>query len=319
MSAREAVGVDLGGTKVLIGVLSEEEGVVYRRFASPRGLDQDGVLDLVEAEIRAALEERPGAEAIGLGVPCTIDFDRGMCVSAVNLPLREVPLRDIFAERLGLPVIVDNDANVALLAEQRQGAARGATNAVMLTLGTGIGGGLMIDGRIFRGSSGAGAELGHIVVDVNGPLCQGGCPNRGCIETFASGTALARDGIDAAKGNPTSALGRAFAEGDQIDGGLLAELAHKGDPVSIRLFESAGHHLGAALSGLANAFDPDVIVIGGGVMAAGDLLLAPAREEVRKRALPPQNRVPIRPALLGGESGMIGAAALAFETTEVRH
>jgi glucokinase len=313
LSGPEAIGVDLGGTKMLVGVVDGEGSVLHRRVGVAAGLDEDGVLDLLESELRLALEARPGVSAIGLGVPCTIDRARGTCVAAANLPLHDQPLRADFSERLGLPVFLDNDANAAVIAEHRRGAAVGATNVVMLTLGTGIGGGLIIDGQPYRGSTGAGAELGHVVVDIHGPPCQGNCPNRGCIESLASGTALAREAAEAAEREPASALGRAVAEGRTPDGRLVTELAQAGDAVSAGLLELIGRRLGAALSGLANSFDPDVIVIGGGVMAAGELILAPAREEMRQRALSPQNETPVRPAAFGPDAGMIGAAIMATE------
>ena len=150
--------------------------------------------------------------AAGLGIPATIDRERGVAINAVNLEITDVPIRDMMRKRLGLPVFIDNDANFAALAEFLYGAGRGARNVVMLTIGTGIGGGLILDGEVFRGSTGAGAELGHIVIDENGPPCQGNCPNHGCVETFASGTALARAGKAAAEREPDSALGKALAE-----------------------------------------------------------------------------------------------------------
>jgi glucokinase len=218
-----------------------------------------------------------------------------------------------------MPVHLDNDANAAVVGEQRRGAAEGARNVVMLTIGTGIGGGLIIDGRPYRGSSGAGAELGHVVVDIDGPRCQGNCPNRGCIEAVASGTALAREAAAAVEEDPGSRLAEAAASGIAPDGRLVAELARSGDPVSRGLLELIGRRLGAALSGLANSFDPDVIVIGGGVVAgAGELMLEPARDELRKRALRPQNEVPVRAAALGPDAGMIGAALMASELVEGR-
>ena len=311
MSAGEAIGVDLGGTKMLVGVVDDGGAVLHRRVATSAGLSGEEVMALLEAELEIALAERPGVEAIGLGIPCTMDRRRGVCVSAANLPLRDVPVRAIVAERFRLPVSVDNDANAAVIAEHRSGAAQEATNVVMLTLGTGIGGGLILDGRPFRGTSGAGAEMGHIVVDANGPPCQANCPNRGCIEVFASGTALAVRAIEAARLAPDSGLGMALAEGRSIDGRLVTELAEAGDRVAIEVLATVGRYLGAALSGLANTFDPDVIVIGGGVMAAGEHLLAPARAEVRSRALAPQNRVPVEAAAHGPDAGMIGAAILA--------
>lgn len=313
MIAGEAIGVDLGGTKMLVGVLDGQGSVVHRRVAISAGLAEDDLLALLESELRIALETRPGVAAIGLGVPCTIDRARGACVSAANLPLRDQPLREVFTERLGVPVFVDNDANAAVIAEHRRGAAQGARNVVMLTLGTGIGGGLIIDGRPYRGSSGAGAELGHVVVDIDGPPCQGNCPNRGCIESIASGTALVREASAAAASRPQSGLGRAAAEGRIVDGRLVTELGFSGDPVAVEVLALIGRRLGAALSGLANSFDPDVMVIGGGVMAAGELLLGPAREELRARALTPQNRTPVLAAALGPDAGMVGAAIMASE------
>src|SRR5687767_532526 len=206
--AGEAVGVDLGGTKMLVGVVTGGPRVLHRSEAPSLGRGTDELLDALEAELRSAVAARPGVRAIGLGIPCTIDRERGLAISAVNLPIVDVPIRDLMSERLGLPVEVDNDGNVAALAEHRWGAARGARNAVLLTIGTGIGGGLIIDGEVYRGSTGAGAEIGHMVVQADGPRCQGNCPNRGCIEAVASGTALGREAREAAERSPESALGR---------------------------------------------------------------------------------------------------------------
>lgn len=311
MSAGEAIGVDLGGTKMLVGVVGPGGEVLHRRVARSAGLGADEVMALLDAELEIAIAERPGVAAIGLGIPCTIDSRRGVCVSAANLPLRDVPVRQIVSERFGLPVALDNDANAAVVAEYRTGVAAGAQNVVMLTIGTGIGGGLILGGVPFRGSSGAGAEMGHVVVDIDGPPCQANCPNRGCIEALASGTALAAEAVEAARLAPDSGLGTALASGRAVDGQLVTELAEDGDRLAIELLATIGRRLGVALSGLANTFDPDVMVLGGGVLAAGELLLAPAREVVRARALVPQNQVPVEAASHGAEAGMIGAAILA--------
>ena len=312
MSAPETIGVDLGGTKMLVGVTGPEREVLYLRREISLGLDQQGILEELEEELRAALAAHPQVAAAGLGIPATIDRERGVAITAVNLQLRDVPLRDVMRERLGIPVFIDNDANLAALAEHRFGAARGARNAVMVTVGTGIGGGLIIDGELYRGSSGAGAELGHAVVDLDGPRCQGNCPGHGCVESVASGTALAREAKPIAEQEADSALARALTDGIVFDGKLVTEAALAGDQAAGRALELIGRRLGAALAGFANIFDPDVIVVGGGVAAgAGELLLGPAREEVRGRALPPMNVVPVVPAELGAESGMIGAATMA--------
>jgi glucokinase len=312
MITPETVGVDLGGTKVLVGVVGEHRKVLYEDQERSAGQSQDELMETLEREVREALEARPNVAAVGLGIPCTIDRERGVAITAVNLPIENLPIRDLMQERLGIPVFVDNDANVAALAEHRFGAAKGTSDAVMLTIGTGIGGGVIIDGELYRGSTGAASEPGHMVIDFDGPPCQGNCPNRGCLETFASGTALAREGRAAAEGNPESALGRVLAEGGVIDGKAVTDAANDGDPVAVAVVEEAGRRLGAGLSGLANIFEPEVIVIGGGVAKViGDLMVAPAREELRTRALRPMNETPVRMAELGPEAGMVGAAEMA--------
>jgi Transcriptional regulator/sugar kinase len=312
MSTPETVGVDLGGTKMLVGVIGEDRKVLYEDQERSAGQGQDELLETLEREVREALAARPDVAAVGLGIPCTIDRERGVAISAVNLPIHNLPIRDLMRERLGIPVFIDNDANVAALAEHRFGAAKGTSDAVMLTIGTGIGGGVIIDGEVYRGSTGAASEPGHMVIDFDGPPCQGNCPNHGCLETFASGTALGREGREAAEGNPESALGRVLAEGGVIDGKAVTDAANDGDPVAVAVVEEAGRRLGAGLSGLANIFEPEVIVIGGGVAKViGDLMVPPAREELRTRALPPMNETPVRMAELGTEAGMVGAAEMA--------
>jgi glucokinase len=312
LTPRETIGVDLGGTKMLIGVVDSEQGTHYESRESSTGLSEDEMVDELARELKEARDARPGALAAGLGIPATIDRERGVAINAVNLEITDVPLRDIMRKRLGLPVYIDNDANCAALAEYLFGAAKGARDLVMLTLGTGIGGGLVLGGEIYRGSSGAGAELGHMVIDENGPPCQGSCPNHGCLETYASGTALARDGTAAAGRAPESALGLALAKGAGVSGRTVTEAAIAGDSVAREVVATAGRHLGVGLASFANIFDPDVILIGGGVSVAGDLLLEPAREELRSRALPPMNKAPVRLAELGPDAGMIGAAAMAL-------
>jgi len=315
VSGTETIGVDLGGTKMLVGVLAGTD-CVYELREGSTGQTEDELVELLVREIEEARETRPGVAAVGLGIPATIDHERGVAVAAVNLPLSELPIRDLVSERVGLPVFVDNDANVAALAEYLYGAAQGKPNTVMLTVGTGIGGGLVLNGELYRGATGAGAELGHTVIQADGPPCQGNCPNHGCVEALASGTALGREGRAAAESAPDSALGKALAEGKEIDGKLVTEAALAGDETAIGAFELIGGRLGVACSSFANIFQPDAIVVGGGVIAAGDLLLEPVRREVRERALTPMNRTPILEATLGNDAGMIGAAALALTELE---
>lgn len=279
------------------------------------GLDQAELLDAVVdgvQEVRAASESP--VEAAGFGIPCTIDQASGVAVQAVNLPILDLPFRDVMAERLGIPVFIDNDANVAALAEQRFGAAQGASDVVALTVGTGIGGGLVLGGEVYRGSTGAGAELGHMVVEIDGPPCQGNCPNHGCLEAVASGTALGREALALAKARPTSALGRALADGVEITGSLTTELAHDGDDTAREALELIGTRLGVGIANYVNIFNPEVVVIGGGAVAAGELLLAPARAEVARRALrPARDLVRIVSARFGPEAGMVGAGTLALD------
>jgi glucokinase len=311
MSQAEAIGVDLGGTKMLLGVLDSSGETVWESREGSAGESESELVELLLREIEEARGERGGIEAVGLGIPARIDHEKGIALSAVNLPIEDLPIRDIVVERAGLPTFVDNDANVAALAEHLYGAARATRNSVLLTIGTGIGGGLVLGGEIYRGSIGAGAELGHMSIEMDGPPCQGSCRGRGCIETFASGTAIGREGRAAAEREPDSAIGRLLAEGKQVDGKAVTIAAKAGDEAAIEVLEQAGRRLGVGLANLANIFEPEVIVIGGGVIAAGDLLLEPARAELRARALKPMDETPVVPAQLGEDAGMIGAAAMA--------
>jgi glucokinase len=315
MPERRTIGVDLGGTKLLAGAVDPELGVHHRVQRTVSGLDQRTLLEVVVSavqEVRAA--SGPEIEAVGFGIPSLIDQRTGIAVVAVNLPLFDVAFADLMAEQLDLPVFVDNDGNTAALAEHRAGAARGASEAVVMTIGTGIGGGLILRGEPYRGAIGAGGELGHVIIDFHGPHCQGNCPGYGCVEAFASGTALAREARRIAGERPGSGLARAAAEGRELVGPLITELAHDGDAAAIEAIELIGSRLGMALTSLVNVFNPEVCVIGGGVIAAGELLLAPARIEVARRALPPsRDIVRIVAARFGVEAGMVGAAALAFD------
>ena len=311
MSQAEAIGVDLGGTKMLLGVLDGDSKTVWESRERSAGEGEVELVELLVREVEEARAQHGGVEAIGMGIPATIDHEKGLAIAAVNLPIENLPIRDLVVERTGLPTFVDNDANVAALAEHLFGAARGTENAVMLTIGTGIGGGLILGGEIYRGSTGAGAELGHMAIQMDGPGCQGNCPNRGCVEAFASGTALGREGLAAAEGNPDSALGKLLADEQPVDGKAVTLAAQDGDATAIEVFDLVGSRLGVALASFANIFEPEVIVVGGGVMAAGDLLLDPARRELAARALRPMNATPVVPAELGEDAGMIGAAAMA--------
>jgi len=311
------IGVDLGGTKVLAGAVDADLEVHHRAQRTVAGLSREALLDTVAEAVVEASEAVGGARGAGFGIPSLMDQARGVAVSTVHLPIVELPFAAIMAERLGLPVAVDNDGNCAMLAEHRAGAARGAQHALLLTIGTGIGGGLIIDGRLVRGITGAAGEPGHMSIDGDGPPCHGACPGRGCLETYVSGTALGEAGERAAARDLDSPLALARRAGHQITGALVTELAFDGDRGALDAVTRMGEHLGVGLAGLINLLNPEVVVIGGGVIAAGDLLLDPARRVVAERALTPSRDVArIVPARFGAESGMLGAAVLAMRSLD---
>jgi glucokinase len=316
MPPRRVIGIDAGGTKLLGGVVDEGLVVHHRVHRTWRGGDRAETLDIFVESVEEVRAAAPDVVAVGFGIPALVEWETGVSRWSTHLPLADVRFRDVMSERLGLPVVVDNDANAALLAEARFGAARGVSHAVLVALGTGIGSGLLLDGRIYRGATGVGAELGHIVLDLHGPDCPSNCPGRGCLEAFVSGNAIGREGARLARERPETVLGRRLAAGREISGGLVTELGHDGDQTARLALAEVGRRLGAALTGIVNALNPEVIVIGGGAVAAGELLLGPARSVVAERALPPAREVVrIVPTHFGDESGMLGAALLALEAT----
>jgi glucokinase len=309
------IGVDLGGTKLLAGAV-DPDGTVHHRTNRPAlGHDQVELIELIAHAVEGVRRAVGGhVEAVGFGIPCTFDARTGLAVQAVNLPLHDIRFADIMAERLELPVVVDNDANCAVLAEARAGAGAGCSEVVMLTLGTGIGSGLFLRGEVYRGFVGGGAEIGHMVVDMDGRPCQGNCPNRGCLESVASGTALVREVSLAVARRPDTDIGRAMEGGRELTGPMVTEMAQAGDPVARAAIETIGRALGVGLANIANIFCPQVIVIGGGVSAAGELLLEPAREVMGRRALAPgRDEARVKAAAFGAEAGLVGAAILARE------
>jgi len=319
MAAGCVIGVDLGGTKLLAGTVDSRLDVHHRAYRLHRPDDAGAVIDqLVEAVQEATEAATDEVLAVGVGVPALVDPETGVALDSNHLPLRGVSVRDILGERLGLPVVVDNDANAAMLVEWRMGEAQGTRDAIMLTLGTGIGGGLVVGGRLVHGHRGAAAELGHIMVDSDGPPCPGSCPNHGCLEALVSGHAIGVEGLRVARGAPESGLGKALAAGREITGALVTEIAHDGDAAARDVMTLMGQRLGLGVVTLVNIFNPEVVVVGGGAIAAGELLLAPAREVVERRALP-INRSDARlvSARFGAESGMLGAACMALDAVGV--
>lgn len=295
------IGVDLGGTNLKAGVVDRDLVVRARAERVIAGLGREQLLSELAATV-VALRESAELEvaAVGLGIAGLIESSSGVVASSTHLPIVGLPVADVLSERVGLDVVADNDANVALLAEVREGVAAGARVALIVALGTGVGGAIAFDGEIYRGAHGAAGEFGHMVLSPDGPACGPGCRSRGCLEALASGSALARDAV---------------AAGLPGEGSLVTELALAGDATALRVLSELGEWLGLGLLGLANAFGPEVIVIGGGVSGAGELILEPARRIVRERA--PDligQRVAIRAARFGAHAGMLGAAILARES-----
>jgi glucokinase len=295
-----AIGVDIGGTKVAAGVVDERGRVLARA----RRLTPSRSPKAVEATIVEVVEE--------LGARHEIRAAR--VLFAPHLAWRNEPLRDAVADALSMPVVVENDANAAAWAEWRFGAGQGEPRLVCVTLGTGIGGGIVLDGEVQRGRYGMAGEFGHMVVVPDGQRCE--CGNRGCLEQYASGNVLGREARELARaGSPVTVplVERVGGDIDALVGPVITEAARDGDPVAIELFEEVGRWLGLGLANLAAALDPGMFVIGGGVSDAGELLLRPARESFRRtltgRGFRPEPK--IVPAALGPEAGLVGAADLA--------
>jgi glucokinase len=249
--------------------------------------------------------------AAGFGLPSQIDQRSGRVADSTNVPIVDLRFGEEMRRRLGVPTRVDNDANVACLAETRIGAARGAQDVVMLTLGTGVGGGLVLGGELYRGANGFAGELGHMVIDEQGPPCQGHCPNRGCLEALASSSGLLHAAAQVADGTPTGTLAAAYASGEPITPRWVLERAVQGDADCAAAVARVGRHVGVAIASYVNIFNPEVVVVGGGLATAGDLLLGPAVREAQARALRSGwSQVKVVPAQLGNAAGVLGAAAL---------
>ncbi len=298
MTTPSVIGVDVGGTKILAGLL-DRDGHVLDRHAVPTPTRSQE--ELVEA-LAAAVEHlrTDDVRGLGFGVPSVIDNRTGVALGSINIPLANVDLRQHFEARFGLPTAVENDANVAALGEWKRGAGRGVDDLIMLTLGTGVGGGVVLGGRLFRGW----AELGHVVVIADGPPCQGNCTGRGHLESVASGNAADRAAVET------------LGEGANAE--LLVERAQEGDAAALGALRSIGHLLGVGIGSLVNIFGAELVIVGGGFgTAAAEFLFAPALESARREALgPARDGLRIVPAELGSDAGLIGAGLLAFEALD---
>jgi glucokinase len=298
VEALRVIGVDVGGTKTLAAVVTRD-GEIETQVLRPTDVSsQEALLAGLDAIVEELRQGRQIA-ALGFGVPSRIDQRSGRAVASVNIPLADVDFRDRMRERHGLPVGIENDANAATIGEWHAGAAKGARFVVMLTLGTGVGGGLILDGKPYRGTTGVGAELGHIVIGAGGPLC--GCGGHGHLESYAAGRAADRVAREL------------YGEGS--DGGELVAKAKDGHTEAIEALAEIGRWLGAGIASLVNVFEPELFVIGGGFgSSAGELLLGPAREVLAQEGLQPaRDTVKLVLAQLGFHAGVIGAAMVGFE------
>jgi len=307
-----AIGIDLGGTKIagLVVNPSEEGAIVGRALIATPAMDADASAEAVVEVVRQLAGAHPSSAAVGIGVAGLVGAD-GTFLFGPNLPWRNLAIGELVAARTGLPVLVDNDANVAAWGEYRFGAGKGSSHMFLATVGTGIGGGIVADGRLLRGAHGLAAEIGHIIVEPGGPLC--GCGNRGCWEQVASGRAIDRLGREAAPDHPEALFVMLAGAPEKVTGPLVTEAARQGDPVAVSILEEVGRRLGEGLAGLANTLDPEVIVVGGGVVEAADLVLGPAREAFQEalEAVEYRPAIPIVAAVMGNDAGAVGAADLA--------
>ncbi len=313
-----AAGVDLGGTKIY-SLVADAEGNVLADDRRPT-LAAEGanaVIDRIVASVRRALDEAnvDSREIVGLGIstPGPCDPRRGIVTEAPNLGWVEVPLVELVSKVLGVPALLENDAASAAYGEMKFGAGRGKRHILYVTLGTGIGGGIIIDGQIYGGASGAAGEVGHIVLEPDGVACN--CGARGCLEALASGTAIAREAA-AALAAGRSDLMAELAAGKELTAELVLEAAQQGDSAAKGVIEQAGRYLGLGLVGLLNIFNPETLILGGGLIGLGDLYLGPAFEAARECGFEQiLADVTMTTAQLGGRSGALGAAALMIDSS----
>src|SRR6266571_907370 len=310
---RPVIGLDVGGTKIAGGVVIGDGEVVDRaQVPTPDGEDGGATVDALAKVVDELRDKHPDVEAIGVGAAGLVEWPSGRILWAPNNAYRDLPLRRVLHELTGLPTVVDNDATAAAWGEARFGAGAGADDMVLLTVGTGVGGGLVLGGHVYRGKTGTAFEVGHMVVDPDGATC--GCGKAGCLEAMASGTALGRMGREAAEADPDGRLAQLAGGAEHVTGMTAFQAAREGDPVASELFRRLGFWLGVGIASLVTIFDLDVVVVGGGLVATGDLLLGPARESLKRFAFAPDYRQlpPVVPARLGSEAGLVGAAHLAL-------
>lgn len=315
-----AIGVDIGGTKVTTAAVDSEINIIAEKTEPTQCQSAEGLVKQVVGLINDLLvcSELSSVEVVGvgLGVAGLVDFKQGLVYYCPNLSLENVALKSRLEQKVALPVFVDNDANLATLAEMLHGAGRGVANFVCLTIGTGIGGGLVIEGKLYRGSRNLAGEIGHTIVEPQGARC--GCGQRGCLEAMASGQALVRLAREKFSQNKASLVFQEV-EGrlESINGEIVIEAARQGDKLANQVLGEIGSYLGQGLASVINLLDPELIIVGGGLVVAGKLILGPARRVVAEKILPRGKReVPIVSAKLGPKAGLIGAATLVFSQGE---
>lgn len=305
------IGIDIGGTGVKAGLVDNGRIISYRSIKTRVGEGADAIIDDI-AELVKFLKEEAGSTVVtgvGVGCPGAITSSIGMVDFSGNLKWNFVPLGDKLAAKVGLPVRVSNDANVAALGEAKYGAGKKYNNSVMVTLGTGVGGGIIIDGKLFEGNQSKGAEIGHTVVKAGGEKCPG-CQRRGCFEAYSSATALIRDTKRAMKKYPDSLLWKVCPDIEKVNGKTVFEARLLGDKPAIEVYNDYIRMLGESLVNIINTFRPEAIILGGGICAEGDVLLAPLKKFIAENAFGEGPHVGLHVATLKNDAGIIGAAAL---------
>lgn len=310
--ASQAIGIDVGGTKTAAARVRSDGTVLAREVLPTPAHDMAATLDAMVKTARAVLT--PDVGAVGIAAAGLVERNSGVLRFAPNLAWRDAPLVEHVRDALGLPVVADNDNTAAAWGEYVFGAGRAHRDLLLVGVGTGIGGGIVSDGRLLRGAHGFAAEIGHMLMDPEGPLC--GCGNRGCWEQLASGQAVTRAGRRAVReGARTSLVERAKGDPDLVDGPMVTSAGRDGDPVAVAILAEVGRWLGLGIGGLVNALDPEIVIVAGGVAAAGELILEPARAAFHRQVEAVDHRpaVPLVPAALGDHTGVVGAAALVLE------
>lgn len=309
------IGLDVGGTKIAGGVIDAEGRILHRlQIPSPTDEGTDTTLAALLELVERLRSMHPQVASIGVGAAGMITWPSGRIITAPNNAYRDLPLQELLTQYTGLPAVVENDANAAAWAEARVGAGANHRNVIAVTVGTGVGGGLIIDGALFRGQNGIGAEIGHMLINPTGGI-QCGCGSIGCLEAHASGTALGRRGREVAATDPTGLLATLAGGADRVTGETVFTAAQQGDPTALSLFDELGYWLGAGLASLVNVFDPQIIIISGGLVTTSDYLYPPTQSSFRKHVFASTQRTlpAIVSAQLGTEAGLVGAALLAME------